>query len=187
MRVVGELIRDSNDRISRGDPFVVSPRPRGRPIKRHQVRIGGAADVRRAREFGVPLHLVSPVDSAVFGYPLTFPPVVVVWRPLRDAVITNFAIQEFESRAASLRPRVEDLAIILLRIDALAARAILLRNREFVWPSYLETRILEEDCAAEASHVRLQEITPNLPVVGVQLSSDVLARQDRNSFTVGLL
>jgi hypothetical protein len=187
MRVVGELIRDSTDRISRGDPFVESARPRGRPVTRYKVRVRDEADAARAREFGVPLHLVSPVDAAVFGFPLTFPSVVVVWRPLRDTLITDFVIEEFESRAASLHPRLEDLAIILLRIDGFAARAFLLRNREFVRPSYLTARILEEDSAAEASHVRLQEIALDLPVVGDQLSTEVLARQDRNSFTVGLL
>ena len=185
--MLGSLIREPLDRITRADPFVPMRRPRGRPVAQYRVRVRDEADVARARQFGVPLHLVSPVDAAVFGFPMTFPPVVVVWRPLRDAVLTRFEIREFESQSASRWPQLEDLAIVLLRIDPFAARAVLLRNREFVRPGYLASRVQEEGCVEEASFVRLQEVAPDLPVLGDQLSAGVLARQDANAVTLGLL
>jgi hypothetical protein len=187
MRVDFSLLREPSDRIAPGGPVLSVPRTRGRPEVRYRLRIRGPADATAARKLGLPVHLVTEELVAAFRFPMTLEPVVVVWDPLLGALQSELRVQSFASRSATLAPRVEDLVIVLLRVDPFAARAVALRNREFVDATRLLERVIEEHVTREATEVGLQEVAPGIPERGARLPARLLAQQDRNAVTVGLL
>lgn len=170
-------------------PGVFAPvtREAHRPLVHFRAVLDEEESVRRARQAGLPVHLVSPGDLACFGFPMTFPPVLVVARELSRAVESRFARFEFASSEAAARPRLEDLVIVMLRVDPLVARGLALHHRSMMEGERLLKRILQEDVEREATYVRLQEFVPGLPVVGEALPSAELHRQDDNAWVEGRL
>lgn len=167
---------------------LVGPRPRpGRPRKAYTLRLRSRPDVRWARATGVPVHLVTPELVGIFGVPMTFPDVLVAWSGVRPAIEAGFRVDLFESRRGAMDPTLEDLVVCLLRIDPWAARAVAIRNRSSIDPARFLARVLTEGRGREASEVRLQDVAPSLPVEGDVLPRSVVARQDRNNESRGLL
>ncbi len=158
-----------------------------RPSKRFRLRVRNSDEVDRARALRLPLHRVGPEDLACFGFPMTFPPVLVVASSISKAVDTPLGVVVFHAEEAASRPRLEDLVVVMLRIDPLIARGLVLRHAAFLSPAQLLKRILQEDVEEEATLVRLQEFCPGLPPKGEPLPREELHRQDGNAWTEGRL
>lgn len=187
MHVERSLHRDRSDRRL---PAVILVRQRahaGRPRELFRLRIRSRDDARLARRAGLPVHLVTPEDTAAFGYAMTFPPRLVTARSLAGLVDTPYRVHPMESERDTLHPRLEDLVVVMLKIDPFAARAIALRNPEFIDPVRLLRRALQEGVEREATLVRLQEVCPGLPAVGESLPLNGLQTQDQNNTSAGAL
>jgi hypothetical protein len=187
MHVERALCRDRTDRRLPVGVLTKERRPRGRRKDRFRLALRDRSDVACARRAGLPLHLVTPDDVAAFGFPMTFPARLVVGRSLVGLVDTPFPVHPMEAEPCALRPRVEDLIVVMLKVDPYAARAIGLRNPAWVDPDRLLRRVIQEGCEREATLVRLQEIAPGIPVEGRALPIAGLRSQDRNNTARGLL
>ena len=141
MRLDAALHKDSSDRRLPPGILVRERARAGRPRERFRIRIRDRCDVARARDAGIPLHLVTPNDVASFGHAMTFPPFLVVARRFAGLVDTPFRIHVLESEEGALHPRVEDLVITMLKVDPFAARAVALGNPEFLDPVHLLRRV----------------------------------------------
>jgi len=187
MKVRHTLVLEPADRPVRSSVLVPSRRRRGRPERTYTLRIGSPRDVTEARRTGIPLHLVSPELVSTFGFPMTFRPTLVIWDELAEVLETPYPVQTFRSRKAAQTPRIEDLIIALLKIDVHAARAVGLRNPEFVNPARLLIRVVEENVEREATEVELQDLAPAIPRDGPSIPRHALEAQDRNNLSIGLL
>jgi hypothetical protein len=187
MRIERVLLRDRSDRRFPVGLLAKEGTPRGRPKERFRLRLRDRSDVDRARRAGLPLHLVTPEDAAAFGVPMTFPPQLVVGRSLVGLIDTPFDVLPMEEESSARHPRVEDLIVVLLDIDPFAARSIGLQNPEWVDPIRLLRRVIQERRERPATLVRLQEISPGIPIEGPTLPIEGLRSQDRNHTTRGLL
>ncbi len=167
--------------------LVPERKPSHRPRVRYRIRIRTARDAAWARHAGIPVYLLAPGILAALGYPMTFPPHLIVARECAEIIESAYPQIRFVSSDAAGHPRIEDLVVAMLRIDPLAARAVALRNREFVNPVRLLRRVVQEDVEREATLVRLQEVSPGIPDVGKPLPKAGLSRQDRNNEVVGML
>lgn len=187
MRVRSSLVREPSDRLGRQSPLQpIEPR-RGRPERKYRIRIHNLDDVRTARSLGLPIWAATGDLVSALGVPMVMPPTLAVWRPLLDAMETDFRTHGVEKLASATQPKIEDLAVLLLRFDPLAARAMLLWNREFVDSTRLLCAVIEEGAQRLATEVDLQEIAPGIPRVGPTLPMEALRRQDRDRVVVGLL
>ena len=187
MHLLPSLVRDPEDRITASGPIVPDRQKRGRPNRTYRLFIRNDGDVLTAQRLGVPLHVVSSELVAVLGFPMALEPVLVVWSPLLELVETDWSVQGFHRREAAIHPGLEDLIVVLLRVDPFAARSIAFQNREFLRPDRLLERVVEEHVGTEATWVELQDFCPAIPRSGPGLDRKVLSRQDRNVNTIGLL
>lgn len=185
MRAVTSLIRTGEDRTS--SVFVPVPEPRGRPPTRYRVRIRSPADVERARDSDIPVYLLDAGIVTALGYPIEFPAELIVAHSVRGAVETTYETVPFVSDSAVRSPRFEDVALAMLTINRLAARAILDRNVERLDRTYLLKRILQENLEERATSVRLRDLVPSLPRVGRELPRAAIQRQLRKNLPTGRL
>jgi len=163
--------------------FVPVPVPKGRPRTAFHLRIRSEADVAVARRSSVPVFLLDARTVSALGYPIEFPSELVLPRWLLSAVTTAFRIIPFRSETAVLRPRFEDVALAMLSVDAIGARAILERNRDAIDPIYLLRRVVQEQVEEKATWVRFFDLVPTLPKVGRPIPKAALARKLRNNPT----
>lgn len=161
--------------------FVRAPKPKGRPRTEYRARVTKPQDVEEARKLGYPLYLLEPEAVTALGYPMDFPPELIVDRSILPAVDTTYRTIPFDSPEAVLKPRIEDVAIALLSIDAIAARAVLDRNRDAINSDYLLKRIIQENAEERATWVRLFDLVPGLPRVGETIPKAALERKLRQN------
>ncbi len=161
-------------------------RVRGRPPTRVRLSLDSIEDVDTARRYGVPVYLLTSELVTALGYPIVFPAQLLVAPEIDGAIDSPFPRIVVRSAEAALRPHIEDLVVALLRIDALAARGLAVRNRASVDPRQLLRRVLQAEMELEATRVNLQELAPAIPRIGTPLPQPLLEEQDRNSVVVGL-
>jgi len=179
MEAAVTFVRLGDDRTP--SVFVPISKPKGRPRSEFRVRIRSEADVGLARRSNVPLFLLDARTVASLGYPIEFPSELVAARWLVPALDTNFRVIPFLSDTAALHPRFEDVAVAMLSVDAIGARAILDRNRDAIDPVYLLRRVVQEQVEEKATWVRFFDLVPELPRVGRPIPKAALDRKLRNN------
>jgi hypothetical protein len=135
---------------------------------------------------GAPVFALTPELVTALGYPITFPPHLLVPCDFAAAVETPLPVILVASAEATLRPRIEDVIAALLHIDALAARGVAYRNRHSIDPIQLLRRVVQGEMEREATRVHLQEFSPTIPEIGSTLPASQLRRLDRDAQVVGL-
>jgi hypothetical protein len=178
MRADVSLVRLASDRTVPRDLFVPVVYSLAAPRKRFRLRVSSPSDVERAARFGVPLSLFEPSKVRALGYPVEFPPRLLVGRSVAEAVDGPYAKVLFSNEAAALHPRAEDLVVAMLFVDWLGARTLTRRNLDRLSLAYLGRRILEENAGARAYRVRLDQFVPEVPRVGTPLDRASLAELD---------
>lgn len=161
-------------------------RTRGRPRARLRLDLRTAEDVETARRYGVPVYLLTPEVVTGLGYPVVFPPRLLVAQEVDPAVDTSFPRFVVSSPEAVRSLRIEDVIVALLRIDPLAARGVAVRNRSSVEPDQLLRRVVQAELEREATRVNLQELAPAIPRVGRPLPTELLREQDATPTVIGL-
>jgi hypothetical protein len=161
-------------------------RARGRPRTRVRLDLRTAEDVETARRYGIPVYLLTPELVTGLGYPVVFPPRLLVAQEVTAAVDTSFPRLVVSSTEAVRSPRIEDVIVALLRIDPLAARAVAVRNRRSVEPDQLLRRVVQAEVEGEATRVNLQELAPAIPRIGPVLPVELLREYDATPTVVGL-
>lgn len=167
---------------------VVCPerRSRGRPPRRVRLAIESPEDVLEARRLGAPVFLLTPEVVTALGYPVQFPPQLVVPREAESAIDTSLPRILVASADGARRPALEDVIVALLRIDPLAARGVASRQRVAIDPVRLLRRVVQDELEGEATRVNLQEFAPSIPHVGRPLSPSLLDAQVREAQVLGL-
>lgn len=157
------LVRSAEDRSLPRSVLVPEERTNHRPRTRYRLKVRDAADVKAARDHGVPIFAIPDSWVTMLGYPMRFPPLVVVPRSLRSAVETDLPVLAFVSERAVEHPHLEDVVVAMLGFDILAARALLERNLDLLDRDSLLKRIYQEDLEEEATRVRFQDFLPLTP------------------------
>jgi hypothetical protein len=173
MQPAAVLVRSPSDR-SLSSVFVPEPRVTHRPPTRYTVRLRNVADVDSARKAKVPLFLLTDHSMERLRFPMRFPPVLFAAATHRAAVDAPWIVME--STAPPSKTRDEDLITYLLKLDPLAARAILDRNVQRLDLDYLTLRITEERLNVQATRVRMQDRLPKLVTLGESLPKHALNR-----------
>lgn len=159
---------------------------RGRPPNRIRLFLGSSEDVDAARRHGVPVYLLTSELVTGLGYPVVFPPHLLVARDVAGAVESSFPRLIIPSNESVLLPSMEDFLVALLRVDALAARGIAVRHRRSIDPDQLLRRVIQAELEREATWVNLQEFAPAIPKVGPTIPARLLVAQDRTPTVIGL-
>jgi hypothetical protein len=159
---------------------------RGRPESLYRLSIMCEEDVLIARRFKVPVYLLTPGLVTSLGYPVTFPDHLLLAREVSGAVDSRYPRVIFSSTESILLPRIEDIAVALLRVDPLAARGVILRNRASVDPLSLLRKVIQESVEREATWVNLQDVSPTIPSVGYRIDPELLRTQDALPEVIGL-
>ncbi|MGP8076162.1 MAG: hypothetical protein ACLP8Y_05460 [Thermoplasmata archaeon] len=181
MRADLTLVREPTDRTLPPSVFVLAERPSHRPVARYEkIHIRSERDAETVRKANLPLHLLTAKQVTDLGYPIRFPPRVVVARSLLPIINSELGTIPFLSEKAARSPRPEDVAVALLRFDMLGARALLDRNPR--WDAtYLTRRIWEEDLGRRATFVRFFDVLPRVPKEGEALDRASLERKLRKN------
>ncbi|MCI4347239.1 MAG: hypothetical protein L3J97_01305 [Thermoplasmata archaeon] len=187
MREAVFLVHEPGNRRVPPGILVPLPRPRHRPPTLHRLRLASPEDVEKARQVRQPVSLLTAERITAFGYPMHFPPNLIVARSLLPAVDTVLPTIPFVDDAAARNPEIEDVIVAMLSVDTLAARALALRNRRFVDPVRLMRRVVREEEERRATLVRLQDVAPTIPSIGPALPREQLDRQDRKNLPRGRL
>jgi hypothetical protein len=161
-------------------------RTRGRPRARYRLCLRSTNEIEVARQSGIPIYLLTSELVTGLGYPVRFPPHLLVRSDVSAAIDCDFDRIVMSGKGAAFPPQFEDVVVALLRIDPLAARSIILRNRASVDPKQLLRRVVQEEVEREATWVNLQEMAPAIPEIGKGLASELLDIQDRAAQVVGL-
>jgi hypothetical protein len=172
MSIQSSFVRDK----ARALPSIFVPvrQSRGRPREEFEVRVSSEQDAELATENGVPMFVVGPRQMAALGYPLNFPPVLVVARSQIAAIRSPLKLLAFNSESAVADPKIEDVVVALLTVDPIAARAVFERNRDSVDLGYLLKRLFSENLERIAAWVRFTDILPALPKSDLMLSRSSL-------------
>lgn len=186
MNVEGFLLNPP--RGLRRAPRIARParRLRGRPRSRLRLELTTAEDVETARRYGVPVYLLTPELVTGLGYPVVFPPQLLVAQEVAPVVDTSFPRLGVSATEAVRSPRIEDVIVALLRIDSLAARGVAVRNRSSVEPDHLLRRVVQAEAERAATWVNLQELASAIPRVGPRLPPERLREEDATPRVVGL-
>jgi hypothetical protein len=188
MFVDGVFRREPNSKAVTPSIFIREAKASHRPpIRYRTVRIRSKRDVEIARRAGVPVSLLEPDRIEKLGYPLSFRPRLLVPRQLVPLIDTTYRVLPVADPEAARDPKIEDLVVALLSIDALGARRVAHDHREELDPIRLLKRVLSEDLEARAYEVRLDEFAPGIPKApGVApLSVAALAAEDSREFSRG--
>lgn len=181
MRADVTLVREPTDRTLDPEVFVRSARPFHRPVTRYdRVRIRSEKDVETARRAGVPIHLLLSERVSALGYPIRFPPRLVVPETFRPLVETVLPTLPFASERAARNPRPEDVAVAMLRVDMIGARALFDRNPK--WDrDYILRRVWEEGLERRAAFVRFFDVLPSIPKTDQAIGRKALAEKLRRT------
>jgi hypothetical protein len=159
---------------------------RGRPRRRIRLVLNSPKDVEAARHHGVPVYLLTSELVMGLGYPVEFPPHLLVAREVEHAIDSPLPRIVLEALEAVESPGIEDVVAALLRIDPLAARGVAARNRPSVSADQLLRRVVQLQAEAEATWVNLQEFAPAIPSVGTSLPAEWLREQNLSPRVEGL-
>ncbi len=170
------FIRDPQDRKLPWSVFEVQRRTNHRPRTSYRVVLHNIDDVSMARKLGIPVFALKDTLVTMLGYPMNFPPIVLIPRTLSTAVFTKLPVIEFLSESAAGDPRLEDIVVAMLKFDSIAARTLAQRTLDMINREYLLKRIYQEDLEEIASRVRFQDLPLSLPVKGEQLPKSALDR-----------
>lgn len=181
------FVRSPGDTAAAPSVFVPIPAATGRPKTEYRLRVHTPEHVSVARRARVPIYLLTEIAIQALGYPLNMPPRLLVAGSILPAVDTSYPMVPFVSEAALFRPRLEDVSIALLAVDAVGARIVLESNREEVDPDYLLRRVIEERVVPLATSVRFQDLNPAIPRVGPSITQSFLERKIRKSRHLGRL
>jgi len=176
MKTKIDLVRSPEDRALPRDILATQARTSHRPPAKYRLILRSAKDAEEARRVGLPVFAITDSMVTMLGYSMTFPPLVLVPRGMKQVVETKLPVIEFLSEAAIRQPRLDDIIVAMLRFDPLAARALAQRNDDAIDKSYLLKRILQEDLEEEATRVRFQDLLPALPLRGEPLQKRALDR-----------
>lgn len=105
---------------------------------------------------------------------MTFEPRVALPRALMGQVLSELRVLLVKNSETVSADSLETLAALMLRVDRLAARALVERNRSKVNGSELYRMVVNEGLEREATKVRLQDFAKDLPVVGTPLDREEL-------------
>ena len=175
------LYREEGERPLPKDLVEKAARRGGRPKVPPTLLLHTARDVERLRRRKVPLFLVSPDKVTEEGYPMDFEPRVALPAGLTAQVKSDLKLLLVRDEETLRDPGLETLAALMLRVDKLAARALVVRNRKRVRPSELYRVVVNEGLEREATRVRFQDFASELPVVGTPLPARDLAWVMRNN------
>ncbi len=120
------------------------------------------------------------------GYPVQFPPHLLIPRDLEAVVDSALPRILVDSSETARDPGIEDVIAALLSVDSLAARGIAVRHRGSIDARQLLRRVVQSEREAEATRVGLQEFAPGIPLVGRPLPRPQLDAQDRDVQVIGL-
>ena len=179
------FVRSPGETAPAPSVFVPVPLPIGRPKTEYRLRLRSPADIALARRANVPVYLLTETVVQALGYPLNVPPTLLVARSIESALDTSYRTVRLFSEEAVRDPRLEDIAIAMLSIDAVGARVILEANRDEVAGGYLLRRVVEERVLALATSVRFQAVNLSIPIVGTSVSEAFLQRKIRSSRRLG--
>ena len=181
MQVAGSLVRTPGERVL--SPSILRPvrgHP-GRPRAEYVPVVRSEQDVHQLRRRKVPLYLVTDEWVTRSGYPVQFRPWLAVPESISGVVESSYRVLPVRDPAALEDPGLPELITFLLRFDALAARAVALRNRARLDANELYRRVRNEGLERAATRVRLQEIAPAIPTIGEPLPAEDLAWTDENN------
>ena len=181
MQLVGSLLREPGEHPLPREMLVVPSRPRGRPRKEYRPRVRTSDDVERLRRHGVPAFLLTSERVTRFGYPVHFPPCLVLPKELSPQFTSEFRILPVRDAEALREPGVVELVTFLLRFDPLAARVVARRNRDGLDRHELYRRVRNEGLERAATKVRLQDFAPAIPRVGEPLPREEIRWIERNN------
>ncbi|HTT14908.1 MAG TPA: hypothetical protein VMG81_03915 [Thermoplasmata archaeon] len=163
MRANVSLVREPTDRTLPRSIFVPKERKPHRPCAQYEkVVVRSEDDARIARNANVPLFALDAARVTSLGYPIKFPPLLVVARSVLPLIQSSLTTIPFASEEAARSPRPEDVAVAMLKFDRIGARALVDRNPRWD-PLYLTRRIWEENALRVATLVRLFDVLPYLP------------------------
>jgi hypothetical protein len=166
------LVRSPSDR-SLPPIFVPVAKAPHRTHKPYELRIQSETDVEVARRAKVPLFVLTASDVSRLRYPMQFPSVLFSTSEWLAALRAPSFITK-QAYALPEDPRDEDVITYLLRVDTIAARAVLDRNLRTIDRDLLTRRITEERLNARATRVRMQDRLPKLITVGESLPKQQL-------------
>jgi len=181
------FVRGPDERSIPRHLFVPEARSFHRPVQRTRLRLQDREGVEEARRAGIPVYLLRPETVTMLGYPISFPPVLFAAEPSASGIDSEFRKVAMASDHAVREPRLEDVIVMLLQVDELAARAVAERNREDIRANYLLKRVLQENLERAATLVRFQDFAPAIETVGRSLPRAALDRQMRKNLPRGIL
>ncbi|MCI4341056.1 MAG: hypothetical protein L3K11_01560 [Thermoplasmata archaeon] len=164
-----ELYRDARERALPTELVEQVRKRGGRPKASVVLRVRNAEDVETFRRRNVPIFFLSPEKVSSAGYPMTFEPRVALPRAMMGQVVSELRVLPVKNTETVRLDRVETLVGLMLRVDRLAARALVERNLSKVNGSELYRMVVNEGLEREATKVRLQDYAKDVPVVGSAL------------------
>ncbi|MCI4320726.1 MAG: hypothetical protein L3K05_00240 [Thermoplasmata archaeon] len=188
MFVEGVFRREPGSRAATPSIFIAESRVSHRPPTRYRsVRIRSRTDVETARRVGLPISLLESERIEKLGYPLSFRARLLTPQQIVPLIETTYRLLPMADIEAARDPKLEDLIVALLSIDALGARRVASDHRRDLDPIRLLKRVLAEDLEGRAYGVRLDEFAPGIPKVpGIEpLSAAALAVEDSRAFSRG--
>lgn len=166
------VFRERGERSLPADLALRVAKPRGRPRVEYMFRVKSPEDVERLRRLGFPCALLTSEWVSSNGYPQRFGPLLFTAQETVDNLAESvFPVIPVKDKEALTEPRFEEFVTFLLKVDTLAARAVLRRNSGKYNPSELYRRFRNEGLERLATKVNLQEFVPALPRVGESLST----------------
>lgn len=183
MQLTTSLVREEGEHLPPRNLVRPLPKPKGRPRADYEFHVQTSEDVKRLRvEHSVPMVLLTPEWVSANGYRESFRPLLFVYEGLKGRVSSpSFSRVLVRSRDVFRDPSLETMTTFLLKVDSVAARLVLLRNRERVNPNELYRMVRNEGLEERATYVRLQDFSPGLPSVGESLSRRDLEAVERNA------
>ena len=177
MRMQATMLREPGKHAPPSRLLIPVEQPRGRPRKEYRLRVETEEDATILNRHDVPVHALTSTEVTDLGYPVQFPPVLIVAITYRPLIETSMRTIWFTSEKAAQTPRLEDRIVAMLQVDSLGARALLDRNQTEVDSSYLARRIYEESLDRRATFVRFHDVLPQLIPAGDSIDREELERK----------
>jgi len=182
MRLETTVHRNAGERPPPRSLATPVAKPKGRPRLDYEFRVRTEGDVDRLRRRGLPVVLLKSDWVTANGYPEKFRPLLFTHEGFRPRLVeSRFRVVPVRDADALRAPGFPEFVTFLLKVDTLAARAVLTRNRGRFDPNEVYRRVRNEGLERLATKVRLQDVVPALPVVGVPLPAEDLAYVERNN------
>lgn len=182
MKFETALVREPGEHSIPRELAVPTEKPRGKPRTDYDLFVRSERDVEFWRRRGLPLVLLTSEWVTQNGYPEKFRPllftVAAVARKLKES---KFRVVPVKDTEALRNPKFEEFVTFLLKVDTLAAHAVVHRNVERLNRAELYRRVRNEGLERLATKARLFEFVPDLPRVGEPLSKEDLEWVERNA------